>query len=535
MSKTKYIFVTGGVLSGLGKGITASSIGKILSARGFKVNLQKCDPYLNMDAGTLNPGEHGEVFVTEDGAETDLDIGHYERFLGRNLTGSSSLMAGYVFNNVLTREREGAYLGKSVQIIPHIVSEIQNLIMAAGKRFDVHIVEIGGTVGDYEGLHFMEAIRQMKRIVGGDNVLYVHVVFLPYLATSGEVKTKPAQNSVRDLKELGIIPDVICARSDYKITLPLIDKLSLYCGVEPQAIFPLKTASTIYEVPLILEGYKAGDLISKKLGLPKRKPKLEEWANLILEIKKKKDKKIKIALVAKYLSNQDTYISVIEALKAAFWANEVAGEIRWIDSEKIETKGADLLLGFEGIVVPGGFGQRGIEGKIKAVQYARENKVPFLGLCLGMQVATIEFARNVAGLWGANSTEFNPRTKYPVIYIMPNQRGIKKKGGTMRLGAYPCHISKDSLSYQAYRRRKIFERHRHRYEFNMKYKNILERYGFRITGISPDRRLAEIIEVSPHPFFVGVQFHPEFKSRPNNPHPLFDAFVKACLSQLDAH
>jgi CTP synthase len=529
MVKTKYIFITGGVLSGLGKGITAASVGNVLQARGLKVNLQKCDPYLNMDAGTLNPGEHGEVFVTEDGAETDMDLGHYERFLDRNLDLKSSLMAGFVFNNVLSAERKGEYLGRTIQILPHIVNEIQRLISEAGKGYDVHIVEIGGTVGDYEGLHFMEALRQFKRKIGSENILYLHVVFLPYLSTTGEVKTKPAQNSVITLRELGIQPDVIACRSDHPITFDLIHKISLYCDVEPQAIIPLPTAKTIYEVPLMFENYKAGDYIVKKLGLPKRKPNLRQWKNLVAKIKNKK-KKITIGLVGKYLTNLDTYASIIEAVKVACWNSDLEGEICWIDSEKLEKRGDFSVLDkLKGVIVPGGFGERGIEGKILACKYARENKIPYLGLCLGMQTAVIEFARNVCGLTSANSTEFNPKTKYPVIYIMPGQRNIKQKGGTMRLGAYPCILDKDSLSYKAYDQEKISERHRHRYEFNNKYKNMFEKAGVRIAGVSPDKKLVEIIEIADHPFFLAVQFHPEFKSRPLEPHPLFREFIKACI------
>lgn len=538
---TKYIFVTGGVLSGVGKGITSASLGTVLKAKGFKVNIQKCDPYLNMDAGTLNPGEHGEVFVTDDGAETDLDIGHYERFLGRNLTGSSSLMAGYIFNKVLSAEREGKYLGKTVQIIPHIISEIQNNIIETGKGFDIHIVEIGGTVGDYEGLHFMEAIRQMKRLVGQENVLYVHVVFLPFLETTNEVKTKPAQNSVSDLKKLGITPDIIAARSDHPITCSLIEKISLYCDVEPEAIIPLTTAKSIYEVPLIIERYKGSSLVMKKMGLKAKKVDLKDWRELNKKIYKKKAT-VKIGLVAKYLTNKDTYMSVTEALKSACWAEDRDLEIFWINSEELENdKSSKILEEVNGILVPGGFGNRGIEGKIKAAKYARENKVPYLGLCLGMQIATIEFSRHACSLKDANSTEFNSRACYPVIYIMPGQRGIKKKGGTMRLGVYPCLLKKGSISYEAYSSSKIgesknggllvYERHRHRYEFNMKYRDVLEKNGFKITGISPDGKLVEIIEVENHPFFVGVQFHPEFKSRPSKPHPLFQRFIKAAIEK----
>ncbi|NTU69355.1 CTP synthase [bacterium] len=536
---TKYIFITGGVLSGVGKGIVASSLGAVLVSRGYKVNIQKCDPYLNVDAGTLNPGEHGEVFVTDDGAETDLDLGHYERFLDRSLSWNSSLMAGYVFNKVLTQERDGKYLGKTIQIIPHITSEIQHNIIEAGKGFDIHIVEIGGTVGDYEGLHFLEAIRQMKRIAGQENVVYGHVPFLPYLETTCDVKTKPAQNSVRDLKELGISPDIIFPRSDHEITKPLIEKLSLYCDVEPEAIIPMVTAKSIYEVPLTIEKYNGTDFILNKLGLKSGKKDLKIWKQLNEKIHKKK-KSVKIGLVAKYLQNKDTYLSVTESLKAAGWNNNVDVEIEWIDAEKCEDKNQEkYFIGVDGFLVPGGFGVRGIEGKINAAKFARENKVPYLGLCLGMQVASIEFARNVCGLKDANSTEFNEKTSNPVIYIMEDQKNIKKKGGTMRLGAYPCLVSPKTKVFDIYKNDKfskkekkgilVSERHRHRYEFNMKYRKVMEDKGFLISGTSPNGTLAEMIEIKDHPFFVATQAHPELKSRPTRPHPLFDSFLKSIV------
>lgn len=533
MKNPKFIFITGGVLSGVGKGITAASVGKILQARGFKVNLQKCDPYLNLDAGTLNPGEHGEVFVTEDGAETDLDIGHYERFLNRNFTGQSSLMAGRVFTNVLNAERRGEYLGKTIQIIPHITNEIQRLIIEAAQGFDIHIVEIGGTVGDYEGIHFIEAIRQMKRKVGEKNVLYIHVVFLPYLITSAEIKTKPAQNSIRTLKELGIIPDVLCARSDYPITHDIIAKLSLYGDVEEKAIIPLITAKNIYEVPFILEKYHLAEILLGKLNLENRKPNFDDWKLLLKKItNSQKGPVAKIAIVGKYMTNKDTYMSVVEALKAAAWHINVNLKIIWVDSEKLTQKNVgEILKEIDGILVPGGFGKRGIEGKILAIQYARENKIPYLGLCLGMQLACIEFARNVIGLKNANSTEFNPQAKDPVIYIMPSQRNIKQKGGTMRLGAWPCKVLKGTLAYKIYKKENISERHRHRYEFNNKYREIFEKYGMIFSGVSQDNNLVEIIELSSHPFFIATQAHPEFKSRPTQPHPLFLNFIKAALNK----
>ncbi|MDP4038818.1 MAG: CTP synthase [bacterium] len=521
---TKYIFVTGGVLSGLGKGITSASLGTILKARGFLVNMQKCDPYLNTDAGTLNPAEHGEVFVTRDGAEGDLDLGHYERFIDRELTKESSLMSGTVYSKVIANEREGSYLGKTVQIIPHITSEIQNRIIHAGKGSDIHIVEIGGTIGDYESLAFMEAIRQIKHRVGEENVLYVHVVFLPYLATSKEIKTKPAQNSVRSLREVGIQPDILCARSDHHLTVKAIEKLSLYCDLEGEAIVPLPTAKTVYEVPMEMEQAKIGSYIIEKLNLPKRKANFTDWQALITRTKNTKNE-LTIGIIAKYLDHEDTYMSVFEALRAAGWYHGIKVNIKWINAEKLDSL-LDPLKGLDGIVVPGGFGNRGTEGKILAVKYARQNKIPYLGLCLGMQVAVIEFARYVLNTKDANSAELDPKTANPVIDIMPNQVGVKM-GGTMRLGNYPAVLNKSSRSYRAYGKTKITERHRHRYEFNNDYRDILTKSGLILAGLSPNRKLVEIIELSDHPFFIGVQFHPEFLSRPGRPHPLFRDFIDA--------
>lgn len=531
MKPTKYIFVTGGVLSGLGKGVAAASIGNILKAKGFKVNIQKCDPYLNIDAGTLNPGEHGEVFVTKDGAETDLDLGHYERFLNKDLDKKSSLMMGYVYHNVLNSERKGEYLGKTVQIIPHVIQEIQRLIIQSGKGYDVHIVEIGGTVGDYEGLHFLEAIRQMKRRVGEENVLYTHLVYLPYLVTSEELKTKPAQNSVRNLKELGIQPDILLCRSDRSVSLPLLEKLSLFCDVDVEAIIPLKTVKNIYEIPFVLESYNLGNIILKKLNLPSKKSQFSSWLEFLEKTKKAK-KQVKIGLIAKYLANKDTYKSVVEALKVAAWDLGANASISWIDSEKI-TKGGIKILekeNLDGILIPGGFGIRGIEGKILAAQYARENKIPYFGICLGMQILVIEFARHQAGLNQASSTEFDPQTSSPVIDLMIEQKEIQDKGGTMRLGIYPCVLDQNSLSFKNYQQKKIFERHRHRFEFNNRFKEILSKSGLIIAGLSPNRNLVEIVEVENHPFMVGVQFHPEFQSRPLSPHPLFKAFVSQAIN-----
>lgn len=529
--QTKFIFVTGGVLSGVGKGIAAASLGAVLKSRGYKVNIQKCDPYLNMDAGTLNPGEHGEVFVTDDGAETDLDLGHYERFLDRSLSKASSMMAGQVFGDVIEAERRGDFLGKTVQIVPHIVEEIKKRILEAGKGYDVHIAEIGGTVGDYEGLHFMEAIRRIQVSLGSENTFYVHVVFLPYLETSKEVKTRPAQYSTKDLRELGINPQMIIARSDHKISKELIEKLSFYCGVEKKGVIPMETVSSVYKIPSLLEEYKVDDYVIDKLGLPNGKCDLKEWHKLTKQIDKN-EPKVKVGLVAKYLSNSDTYASVIEAIKSASWNNKVSPEIVWIDAEKLEKGDLSSLEEVDGLVVPGGFGSRGIEGKILAAKYARENNVPYFGLCLGMQIATIEFARSILGWKDANSEEFNQKSSKKVIHIMPEQRknmAEKNYGASMRLGAYPCVLDKASISYKLYGTSKISERHRHRYEFNNDHREEFVKNGMLFAGLSPDHHLVEIVEIPNHKFYVGVQFHPEFKSRPLVPHPLFNGFIKACV------
>ena len=524
--ETKYIFVTGGVLSGLGKGITAASLGTILKARGLKINIQKCDPYLNTDAGTLNPAEHGEVFVTVDGAETDLDLGHYERFIDQELSASSSLMSGQIYARVINDERTGKYLGKTVQIIPHITGEIQRAIMATAEGFDIHIIEIGGTVGDYESLGFLEAIRQLKRRVGERNVIYVHLVYLPFIEASKELKSKPAQNAIRDLRETGIHPDVIIARAEHPIGQNMIDKLSLFGDVEPEGIIPLPTAQTVYEVPLILEKTGLGDYIVEKLKLKCKKPRLADWQKLINQIKGSAKGTVKIGVIAKYLSHEDTYISVFEAIKAAAWEQQYKAEIIWIDAEKINKKdGRKMLANVDGIIIPGGFGSRGIEGKILAADYAINHKLPYLGLCLGMQVAVIAYARKVFNNQEVGSTEADPDTKYSVIDIMEDQTKIETKGGTMRLGNYPCVLKDNSISKKAYGVKQVMERHRHRYEFNNKYREVLEKAGLRLAGLSPDNKLVEIIEVADHPFFVASQFHPEFKSRPNRPHPLFREFM----------
>lgn len=511
-------------MSGLGKGITAASIGKILSSRGFSVNIQKLDQYLNYDAGTLNPAEHGEVYVTHDGAETDLDLGHYERFIDRELDSSSSVMSGKVLRQIMEDERAGKYLGKTVQIIPHVTEEIQRRVLESAEGYDVQITEIGGTVGDYEGMALIEAIRQLRHKIGPENVLYAHLVFVPYLGTSKEMKTKPAQNSVRDLREAGIQADVLCVRSDSSLNEDAYEKLSLYCDVPPEAIIALPTVKTVYQVPLMMEQQSAGEVICKKLGLVNRMSDLVEWQRLVDRINLKK-RSVRIGLVAKYLSNEDTYKSVCEAIQAAGWCNGVETKIVWIDAEGLETDLADLHS-VDGIVVPGGFGKRGVEGKVLAIEYARTHELPFLGLCLGLQAAVIEYSRNVAGLAGANSTEFDPNTKFPVIDILPDQDS-QKMGGTMRLGNYTAKLKLGTATRRAYAKSQIHERHRHRYEFNNAFRGQLARAGLVFAAESANGDLVEMIELSDHPFFVASQFHPEFKSRPNNSHPLFRDFIAA--------
>ncbi len=526
-SQTKFIFVTGGVLSGLGKGITAASLGTTLKARGFSVNIQKVDQYLNTDAGTLNPAEHGEVFVTHDGAETDLDLGHYERFLNAELSHGSSLMSGRVYAKVIADERAGKYLGKTVQIIPHVTNEICNQIIAAGVGFDFHIVEIGGTVGDYEILASLESIRQLRRKIGAAHTFYMHLVYLPYLEASHEIKTKPAQNTVRDLREAGIQPDAIIARAERPISQAIMNKLGLFCDVDERGIVALPTVKSVYEVPLILEAAGLPDYVTTHLGLEVRKPDMQSWQKLVELIKHPDHRSLKIGVVAKYMDNEDTYMSVFEAIKSAGWANRVRPEICWISAEKLEGEdGERMLEGYDGLVVPGGFGGRGVEGKITAATYAMDHNIPYLGLCLGMQIAVIAKARQI-GLENANTTEVDPETAHPVIDIMESQRDVESKGGTMRLGDYPCVLTAGSKSAEAYGTTKITERHRHRWEFNNSYRAELEAAGLELVGLSPDGNLVEVIEIKGHDFFVASQFHPEFKSRPNTPHPLFNAFMAA--------
>ncbi|MDB5175313.1 MAG: synthase [Candidatus Saccharibacteria bacterium] len=528
---TKYVFVTGGVLSGLGKGITAASIANLLKARGLTVNLQKCDPYLNVDAGLLNPREHGECFVTKDGAETDLDLGHYERFIDQELTQASSLMSGRVLLKVIQDERDGKYEGKSVQIIPQVTGVIQDYIAEAGKGADVHIVEIGGTVGDYESLSFIEAIREFSMRVGRENCLYVHLVYLPYLGASKETKTKPAQNSVRELRGLGIAPDILMARSEDAPNESVKKKLSLFCGVPEEAIALLPNASSIYNVPLTLEDSGITNVIIDRLKLDAAEPDLTTWRAMVKQATTKFDKTITVGIVAKYLDNADTYLCVFEALKAAAWWNNVNINIEWVDAAALgESKdvAADLAA-YDGVVVPGGFGTRGVDGKIKAAQHALTNKLPYLGLCYGLHMAVIAAAR-LHGLDKANTTEVDPATPDPLISTMEGQAGKENTGGTMRLGNYDCELAPDSLAAKIYGSTSIVERHRHRYECNPKYVDQYQSWGIKAVGTNPATNLVEVIEAIDHPFFLASQFHPEFKGRPTSAHPMFDGFIKATLA-----
>ncbi len=526
---TKYIFCTGGVVSSLGKGVAAASIGRILKSRGLSVTVQKLDPYLNVDPGTMSPYEHGEVFVLEDGAETDLDLGAYERFIDENLTRASNLTSGQVYQQVINRERRGDYLGKTIQVIPHVTNQIKATIRNVAKESDAEIVivEVGGTVGDIEGLPFLEALRQMRKDAGRDNTLYIHVTLLPHLQTTSELKTKPTQHSVRELRSIGIQPDMIMCRADLPVADELREKIALFCDVEKEAVVPLVTVDTIYEVPLILEEAGVADFICNRMNIECDQPDLEEWRDLVTHIKKPKPT-IKIGVVGKYVQLEDAYMSVYEAIKEAATQQDCEANIDWISSEDLERmRGFDRLEKLNGIIVPGGFGERGIEGKIIAAKFARIREVPYLGLCLGMQVMVIELAREVFGNESANSTEFNPTTPYPVIDLMPDQRDIADLGGTMRLGSYPCHLVPGTQAAEAYQEDVISERHRHRFEFNNEYREPLQAGGLVLSGLSPDGRLVEIAELKDHPFMAGSQFHPEFKSRPTRPHPLFSALIKA--------
>ena len=530
----KHIFVTGGVVSGLGKGITAASLGRLLKARGFKVASQKLDPYMNVDPGTMSPLQHGEVFVTNDGAETDLDLGHYERFIDEDLSKFSNLTSGKVYWNVLQKERNGEYLGRTVQIIPHVTDEIKNFIYSCGETSsaDIVITEIGGTTGDIESQPFLEAIRQIGHEVGPQNCLFIHVVLVPYLYASGEHKSKPAQHSVKELMNTGIFPDVIVMRSDEPIEESIKEKISLFCNVKRECVIENKTVPVLYEAPLMLHQEGLDEVAVKILGLPDRPIDLSEWSEMIDRIHSS-DRKVTIAMVGKYMELHDAYLSVMEALKHASWQEGATVNIKWVDSETV-TKDSEeeIFSDVDGILVPGGFGYRGVEGKIEAVRWARVNNIPFLGICLGMQVAVIEFARNVIGLKEANSSEFLPEGKESVIDIMPDQRGVRK-GGTMRLGAYPCKTKESSLLRKLYGEEMISERHRHRYEFNNDFRTLFEKFGMVLSGTSPDDKLVEAVEIPSHPFFIAVQFHPEFKSRPQRPHPCFSGLLKASLERRE--
>lgn len=529
-NRTKFIFVTGGVVSSLGKGITAASLGRLLKERGYKVVLQKFDPYLNIDPGTMNPYEHGEVFVTEDGAETDLDLGHYERFIDRNLSKSSNITTGKIYQSVINKEREGKYLGKTVQVIPHITDEIKSNIIAVTREIeaDIVITEIGGTVGDIESNPFLEAIRQFKYDIGENNAIFIHVTLLPYLKAAKELKSKPSQHSVKLLMSLGIKPDILVCRTEHSINESIREKLSMFCNIEKEAVIEAADASTIYEVPLIMEKEGLAKIVSKKLKLQEKSFDLSEWQKVVYNIKNPKDS-VNIAVVGKYVELKDAYISITESLEHAAFSKGLKANISYIQSEKLNI---DTLNKFNGILIPGGFGDRGIQGKINAIKFARENKIPFLGICLGMQLAVIEYARNVLGYKDADSTEFNKNTSYPIIDILENQKNIEKKGGTMRLGTYPCILENESIAKELYGKNEIFERHRHRYEFNHKFKKEIEKAGMKISGASPNKILAEIVELPKeiHPFFIAGQFHPEFKTRPNNPHPFFLGFIKAAYN-----
>lgn len=529
---TKYIFVTGGVVSGLGKGITAASLGRLLKNRGYKVTIQKFDPYINVDPGTMNPYEHGEVFVTDDGAETDLDLGHYERFINENLTKNSSITMGKIYQSVIEKERRGDYLGKTVQVIPHITNEIKEKIYGFEETdTDIVITEIGGTVGDIEGVSIIEAIRQVGLEKNPEDVIYIHVTLLPYISGSNEIKSKPAQHSVKELQSYGIKPNILVCRTETNLPDSIREKLSLFCNVRKTSVIQNKTADNLYAVPLMLEEEGLAREVCNHLKLENYVPDNSKWEAMVENIRNiAEDKVIDIAIVGKYVKLEDSYISVMESLYHAGFANHVKVKVHLIDSESITSENvAEKLKDIDGVVVPGGFGNRGIEGKIETIKYVRENKIPFLGICLGMQMAVIEFARNVLGLKDANSAEIDQDTKNPLIHIMEEQKGIDKKGGTMRLGAYPCVVKDGTLASKIYGEKEISERHRHRYEYNNEYRERLENAGLKISGTSPDGLLVEMVEIPAHPYFIAGQFHPELKSRPNKPAPLFVGLVKACL------
>jgi len=533
VSSTKYIFVTGGVVSSIGKGIAAASLGRLLRSRGYTVAPLKMDPYINVDAGTMNPYQHGEVFVTDDGAETDLDLGHYERFLDVNCTRHSNLTTGRVYKSVIDKERRGDYLGATVQVIPHITDEIKEHIRRVGREqnADIVIAEVGGTVGDIESLPFLEAIRQFRKDAGAENVMYIHVTLIPTVGRWDEIKTKPTQHSVIRLREIGITPDVLVCRTRVPLPDEVRAKISLFTDVAPHAVIESLDVETIYEIPLLFERAGLARLTLRRLGLPDLTPDLSEWEQIVARLKHP-HARCRIALVGKYIENRDSYISIAEAFQHAGAANDAAVEIEWVDSSELEeVDAAERLAHVDGILVAHGFGGRGVEGKLKAIRYAREYRVPFYGICYGMQMAVIEFARHVVGLDGAHTEEVEPNTLHPVIHLLPEQRGIGDKGGTMRVGTYPCRLLPHSLAARVYGDTVIYERHRHRYEVNNEYRTLLERHGLVFSGVSPDNRLVEIIELPDHPFFLAGQFHPEFKSRPNRPHPVFVGLVRAALSR----
>jgi len=529
---TKYVFVTGGVVSSLGKGITAASLGRLLKNRGLKVSIQKFDPYLNVDPGTMSPYQHGEVFVTDDGAETDLDLGHYERFIDESLSQSNNVTTGRVYWSVLSKERRGDYLGGTVQVIPHITNELKERVYRVSKEKDIDVVitEIGGTVGDIESLPFLEAIRQIKYEVGRENVCFIHVTLIPYLGKAGELKTKPTQHSVKELRGIGIQPDILVCRTEKALNMDVKEKIGLFCNVDANAVIQNLDAENLYEVPIMLHNEGLDTLVCNKLNLDCNEIDNKEWLEMVNKLKNLKEK-VTIGLVGKYVELHDAYLSVVESLNHGGLSNDACVEIKWINAEDVTAENAKSFLeDVDGILVPGGFGDRGIEGKIEAIRYARESKVPFLGICLGMQCSVIEFARHMLNFTDANSSEINESTTHPVIDLMPDQKDVDEKGGTMRLGLYPCKLDENSNAFKAYGQQVIYERHRHRYEFNNEYRKELLNAGLSITGVSPDERLVEIVEVNEHPWFVATQFHPELKSRPNKPHPLFRDFIKASLN-----
>ncbi len=542
LRQTKFIFITGGVLSSLGKGLAAASIGALMESRGLRVTLLKLDPYINVDPGTMNPFQHGEVYVTDDGAETDLDLGHYERFTHARMEKKNNYTSGSIYYSVITKERRGDYLGGTVQVIPHVTDEIKACIKGSMDGVDIVIVEIGGTVGDIESLPFLEAIRQFRTDVGRENVIYIHVTLVPYLRTSGEVKTKPTQHSVKELRGIGIQPDILLCRTEKLLSKDIKAKIAHFCNVDPDAVITARDVDNIYEVPLTFHKEGLDEKIVRLLNIWTRAPILDSWEKLI-EQSNNSPNEIRIAIVGKYIDLKESYKSLNEALVHGGIANHVRVVLDYVDSENVEKEGGEALIeGADGILIPGGFGQRGVEGKIKAIKYARENKIPFLGICLGMQLATVEFARHVAGIEKAHSMEFDKNTPHPVIFLMrewfdyKNNQMVRRSegsdyGGTMRLGAYPCVMEPDSLAHQAYECLEIAERHRHRYEFNNEYREVLGKHGLRFTGLSPDKNLVEIIELADHPWFLGCQFHPEFKSRPMTPHPLFKAFIGKSLEE----